>query len=222
MDKQNKFNYNIEKNIIDAIDINKKRNIKNVFDIFKIQKQKKENNIKHFSILWITEFYSKEQIKNNINQNKNVWISICSHNFVIIYLFSLLKDAEKYDTKKDFIEIQRKNIDIYRPKFIKRLEGCFNPNDKKNNYFLIGSFNKYDSIVIKVSLDYKAIVEIQKINSRGLMYSLEINHYNNKFLLQNNNRYFKIWVYGDIPDKINKDKKGLKYKIIYSNIKKRS
>ena len=90
----------------------------------------------------------------------------------------------------------------------------------KRNYFLIGSFNKYDSIVIKVSLDYKTIEEIQKINNRGLMYSLEINHYNKKYLLQNNNRFFKIWAYGDIPDKINKDKKGLKYKIIYSNIKK--
>jgi hypothetical protein len=74
--------------------------------------------------------------------------------------------------------------------------------------------------VISVSLDYKTIEEIQKINNRGLMYSLEINHYNKKYLLQNNNRFFKIWAYGDIPDKINKDKKGLKYKIIYSNIKK--
>ena len=220
MDRQNKFNYNIEKNIIDAININKKQNIKNPLDKFKIEKQKKENTIKYLGILWITEFYSKEQIKNNINQNKNIWISVCSNNFLIIYLFNLFKDAEKYDIKKDFIEIQRKNIDIYRPQFIKRLEGCFNPNDKNNNYFLIGSFNRYDSILISVSLDYKTIEEIQKINSKDLMYSLEINHYNNKYLLQNNNRFFKIWGYGDIPDKINKFKNGLKYKIIYSNIKK--
>lgn len=207
MDKQNKYNYYIEQNILNA------------FNITKQKKERRKNKGLYSFILWITEFYSKEQIKMNLNQNKNIWISICSNNCVIIYSLNLIKDDKKYDSKNVFKEINRKKIDLNAEK-IMRLEGCFNPNDKKNNYFLIGDFNKYESIVISVSLDYKTIEEVQKINSKDLMYSLEINHYNNKFLLHNCNKLFKVWTYDNIADIINIGKKGLNYKIINTNIKK--
>ena len=216
MDKENKFNYYIEKNIIDSFDMNK--NEKEI--IIEIsEKNKNKTKIKDGSILWITEFFSMDQIKNNINQNKNIWISVCSYNLIILFSFNVRNDTEKYDLKKDFIEIKRKNIDIERAKYIMRLDEIFNPNDKNNNYFLIGSFNRHDSTVISVSLDCKTIEEVQKINCYGLMYSLVINHYNKKYLLQNDYRYFKIWTYGKIPAG-KKYEYGLKYKLIYSNIKK--
>ena len=81
---QNIYNYYIEQNIIDAYQtLKKKKKIKR--DIFYLNSY----------IIFIIEFYSKEQIKNNINKNENVLISISTNDYLIIYLFNLLKNTEK-------------------------------------------------------------------------------------------------------------------------------
>jgi hypothetical protein len=83
---------------------------------------------------------------------------------LIIYLFNLLKDKEKYDLKKDFIQINQKKITLLHIIKIIRLERCFNPNNKEKNYILIGSSES--NLEIGVTHDYKNIEEIQKIDSK--------------------------------------------------------
>ena len=54
---------------------------------------------KSFRILWITEFYLKEQIKNDID--KNIYISITLEGYVIIYLFNFSTNLnQKSDVKE--------------------------------------------------------------------------------------------------------------------------
>ena len=214
LDKHNKYNYNIEKNIIDTYHIMKSKELKI---------RNYDNNTSLYSpILWITEFYSKEQINNNVNKNENIWISLSSDQFVKIYSFELLKNKEKYYLQKDINEINRKKLNTLNSEKIMRLEKVFNPDDKEKNYFLIGSFFKKDLILISVTHNYENIEEVQMISNKGLISSIEINFNNNYFLLQNNNKIFNLWFYDYINDKegsdsnnncIN-DKKGLKYRII--------
>ena len=170
----------------------------------------------------MTEFYSKKQINNNINQNKNIWISISSSRFVIIYLFNLLKDSELVNSEEIFNQINQKEFDITNPGKIMRLEECFNPNDKEKNYFLIGSFYEDKSIIISVTHDYKKIEEVQSIFDKGLISSMEIKIQNKYFLIQSKDNNFNLWYYdyiknnkdnNNINNCIN-DKKGLNYTII--------
>ena len=219
MDKNNKYNYNIEKNIIDA------------YHTFKSKKSKKKNNNNtslYSPILWITEFYSKEQIINNVNKNENIWISLSLDQLVKIYSLKLLKDRENFFLQNDIIEIKRKKLNTLNSEKIMRLEKVFNPDDKEKNYYLIGSFYESDLLIISVTYDYKIIEEVQTITNKGLISSIEINFNNNYFLLQNNNKMFNLWAYDYIIDKegsdsnnnyIN-DKKGLNYRIITPIIKK--
>jgi hypothetical protein len=154
---------------------------------------------------WMTEFYSKNQIN---NKNKNIWISISSTGFVIIYLLNLLKDSKTYNSEDIFKLLNQKELDINNPGKIMRLEESFNPTDKEKNYFLVGSFSEEKSIVISVTHDYKKIEEVQVILDIGLISSIEVKLNNKYFLLQskNNNFDFNLWFY----DKINNNnKKGL-------------
>ena len=79
---KNKFNYNIEYNIINAYKFIKEGNNK-----FR-EKNHKPKAYQKCSIKWMIEFYSKKQI------NKNIWISISSKGFVIIYSLNLLIDSK--------------------------------------------------------------------------------------------------------------------------------
>jgi hypothetical protein len=185
---KNKFNYNIEQNIINAYKIIKEGKMK--------RKRKKNNNKEYFpqySIIWMTEFYSKKQINDNINQN--IWISLSSSGFVILYSFNLLKDSELVNSEEIFNQINQKEFDIPNPGKIMRLEECFNPNDKEKNYFLIGSFYDDKSIIISVTHDYKKIEEVQSIFDKGLISSMEIKIQNKYFLIQSKNNNFNLWYY---------------------------
>ena len=220
---KNKFNYNIEQNIINAYKLIEEGKIKT--------KRKNKNNKEYlpkYSIIWMTEFYSKKQINNNINQNKNIWISISSSRLVIIYLFNLLKDSKIGNLEEIFIQINQKEFDITNPGKIMRLEKCFNPNDKEKNYFLIGSFYDDKSIIISVTHDYKKIEEVQSIINKGLISSMEIKIQNKYCLIQSKNNNFNLWYYeninnnkdnNNINNSIN-DEKGLNYRIINTIIEK--
>ena len=213
MDRQKKYNYYIEKNIMDAY-----------YFIKSGGKKKKNENPENLIIYWITEFYSKIQI-NNLNQGKNIFISICSSSYIIIHSFNLSKNTKKSDLKSNINELIKKKVNILEAQKIMRLEGCFNPNDKEKNYFLIGSLSKEKALIISVTHDLKNIETVQKINSKGIISSIEINHNNIKYLLQNNNDVFNLWEYDYINDNINfnlniiNEKKGLKFKIIQPQIK---
>ena len=221
---KNKFNYNIEQNIINAYQLIKEGEIKT--------NKKNKKNTKEYSptnsIIWMTEFYSKEQINNNINKNQNIWISISSSRFVIIYSFNLIKDSKKDNLEEILIKINQKEIDITNPGKIMRLEECFNPNDKEKNYFLIGSFYDDKSIIISVTRDYKKIEEVQSILDKGLISSLEIKIQNKYFLMQSKNNNFYLWYYdyirnnkdnNNINNSLNEEK-GLNYRIINTTIEK--
>ena len=219
MDKNNKYNYNIEKNIIDAYHTLKSKELK---------KSNNNNTSLYSPILWITEFYSKEQIINNVNKNENIWISLSLDQLVKIYSLKLLKDKENIYLQNDIIEIKRKKLNTLNSEKIMRLEKVFNPDDKEKNYYLIGSFYESDLLIISVTHDYEIIEEVQMITNKGLISSIEINFNNNYFLLQNNNKMFNLWAYDYTIDKegsdsnnnyIN-DKKGLNYRIINPIIKK--
>ena len=213
MDRQKKYNYYIEKNIMDSYYFKKSGG-----------KKKKNENPENLIIYWITEFYSKIQI-NNLNQGKNIFISICSSSYIIIHSFNLSKNTKKSDLKSNINELIKKKVNILEAQKIMRLEGCFNPNDKEKNYFLIGSLFKEKALIISVTHDLKNIETVQKINSKGIISSIEINHNNIKYLLQNNNDVFNLWEYDYINDNINfnlniiNEKKGLKFKIIQPQIK---
>ena len=187
---KNRFNYNIELNIINAYKLLKERNL--------ICKVKNNNNKKYTpkcSIKWMTEFYSKNQIN---NKNKNIWISITSTGFVIIYLLNLFEDSKAYNSEDIFKELNQKELDITTAAKIMRLEECFNPNDKEKNYFLIGSFHLIKSIVISVTHDYKKIEEVQVILNNGIISSIEVKLNHKYFLLQSKNNNFYLWLYGNI------------------------
>ena len=211
---KNKFNYNIEQNILNVYKLVKEKKLK-------LQRKLKREYLPKYSIIWMTEFYSKKQINDNLKKNKNIWISITSSHFIIIYSFNSLKD--KIDNSKDIFElINQKEFNITNPGKIMRLEGSFNPNDKEKNYYLIGSFYNDKAIVISVTHDYNKIEEIQTILNKGLISSIEINIQNKYFLLQSKNNNFNLWYYdyignnkdnNNIYDSIN-DEKGLNYRII--------
>jgi len=201
---KDKFNYNIEHNII-----NNYKSLKEINFKFRSKNKHKTNK---YTIKWITEFYSENQIN---NKNRNIWISISTTGLVIIYLLNLLKDSKTYNSEDIFKELNQKKLDISSAEKIMRLEGCFNPNDKEKNYFLVGSFNKEKSIVISVTHDYKEIEAVQVISDEGLMFSIEVKFNNIYFLLQSTNNNFNLWSYDNIDNNkdnnnsIN-DKKGLK------------
>jgi len=206
---KNKFNYNIEQNIINAYKLLNEGNPK---------LRAKNNNIKHYSpkcyIKWMIEFYSKNQIN---NKNRNIWISISSNGFIIIYLLNLLKDSKTYNSEEIFKQLNQKEFGINNAEKIMRLEECFNPNDKEKNYFLIGSFHEEKTIVISVTHDYKKIEEVQVILDKSLIFSIEIKISNKYFILQNKNNNFYLWCYDNISNNKNNnnnnnsinDKKGL-------------
>jgi len=187
---KNKFNYNIEQNIM------------NSYKFLNEGKFKGKNNIKppRCTIKWMTEFYSKNQIN---NKNSNIWISISLTGFVIIYLLNILKDSKTYNSEDIFRQLNQKELDISIAEKIIRLEGCFNLNDKEKNYFLIGSFRLEKSIVISVTHDYKKIEEVQVILDKGLISSIEVKINNKYFLLQSKNDNFNLWFYDNINN--NKD-----------------
>ena len=72
---QNIYNYYIEQNIIDAYQT-------------LIKKKKIKRNILYLNsyIIFIIEFYSKEQIKNSINKNENVLICINFYKWLFDYI----------------------------------------------------------------------------------------------------------------------------------------
>jgi len=187
---KNKFNYNIEQNIINAYKLIGEGKIKT-----KKCKKKAKLYSPKYSIIWMTEFYSKKQINNNINQNENIWISISSSWFVIIYSFNLLKDSKIDNLEEILNKINQKEFDMTKPGKIMRLEECFNPNDKEKNYFLIGSFYDNKSIIISVNHDYTKIEEVQSILDKGLISSLEIKIQNKYYLMQSKNNNFNLWYY---------------------------
>ena len=164
-----------------------------------------------FSILWIIEFYLKEQIKNDID--KNIFIAITLEGYVIIYLFNFLIDLKKKKRKKKrdkneiYKVIKTKKVDIFQPQTISRLEKAFDYNNKNNNYFLLYSPMRDTAIIINVTSDYKSISLIQKINfTKGLISSILFNYFDQTFLL-NPDKYFSLWYF-------NKKENIMEYKII--------
>ena len=211
-----KFNYNVEQNIIKIYNLLKEKK-------FKLKKKSNRKNCPKYSIIWMTEFYSNKQINDNLNKNRNIWISITSSQFVIIYSFNLLEASKTNNSEDIFVPLNQKEFDATNPGKIMRLEGCFNSYDKENNYFLIGSFFYDKAIIICVTHDYKKIEEVQTILNKGLISSFEINIQNKYYLLQSKNNNFNLWYYDNINnnkdnnDSIN-DEKGLNCRIINTTI----
>ena len=221
--EKDKYNYYIEQNIK-----NFHKSLKEGKFKLKLKNIDNQNLSQNYSIKWIIEFYSKKQIINNQNQSRNIWISVSSSGFVIIYLLNLLKDSKINNPKDIFNQLNEKKVSIDNLGKIIRLEGCFNPNEGKN-YFLIGSFSFEKSIVISVTHDYKKIEEIQIIKNECLISSIDITFNNKYFLLQSKSKEFNLWYFDYINNNKNNnninnsniDKKELKiYDIIETTIEK--
>ena len=158
-----------------------------------------------FKLLWIIEFYSIEQQKNE--KDKATFIGISSGSFVIIYLFLfLIHLKEKKDENDLYQVINYKRIDIVKPQKIKRLKMNFNNlNKENNNYFLISSSLSNKAIIINITENFSSIITIQKINVyNGLISSLEFHYKGNNFLLDAT-KEISLW-YFDEKLKILKDK----------------
>ena len=158
-----------------------------------INKKQKNKDMKKkiFRILWITEFYLKEQIKNDID--KNIFISITLEGYVIIYLLNFHMDL---NIKELYKVINKKCVDIYQPQKIVRLR-CFNNNNKneENNYFLLCSPNKHIALIINVTNNFQLIEKVQKIKFyKGLHSSVEFDYMNSCYLL-NVGKEFTLWFY---------------------------
>jgi hypothetical protein len=92
----NEYFYLIKQNTISIYTASIRQNIFNAMKEIKYKRRKiwkKEETNQKFSIIWIIEFYSKEQIKNDIN--KNVFISISLGGYVIIYSLNISMDSNK-------------------------------------------------------------------------------------------------------------------------------
>ena len=184
MIKEKKFNYYIDENLINAYERMKHK---------KPKKHNKERDINsNTKIMWITQFYSKEQILNK--KNENIFIAIDQLDFVIIYEFDF-----KNNEKKEMVKIISKNkIDTVSSGKIIKLNKCFNPKDIDNDYFLIGSRFENYAIIIKVTKDYKKIENVQTIKYKdGLIFSYEIKLNNNYYLIHNYNENFSLWNYDE-------------------------
>jgi len=182
-----------------------KENIK----IRKRKKKKEKRKIIYSRILWIIEFYFKEQIKNDID--KCIYIGITLEGYIIIYMFSFL--IEKNNEKELYKIIKKEKMNIYQPQKIKKLKNIFISNDfKEHNYFLLCSPNYNKAIIIDITNNFKNIELIQEINiNKGLHNCVEFKYSNCNYLLDANID-FTLWYYSE---KIN----GLEYKTIEPKIK---
>ncbi len=193
-----KFKKNINENLLVS-----KINVKNR----KIKKRKDKKII--FRILWIIEFYFKEQIKNDID--RCIYIGITLDGYIVIYMFNFLIEQNK--EKELYKIIKKEKMNIYQPQKITKLKNLFLNNDEKeHNYFLLCSplYNK--AIIIDINNDFKNIELIQEIcDDKGLHNCVEFQYSNYNYLL-NVNKGFTLWHY-------NEKIKGLEYKIIEPKIK---
>ena len=135
------------------------------FELLKKKKTKiwNKNVDKIFKLLWIIEFFFKEEIKKDID--KKIFISITLKGYVIIYLFNFLIDLnQKSDEKELYKVINKKTVNILEPQKIVKLK-CFNNYNKNegNNYFLLSSPNKHMALIINVTNNFQLIENIQKI-----------------------------------------------------------
>ena len=197
----------IKRLICEKIQLTKQQRADNMAEIeenieysasFELKKKRKRNRdkwIKKFKILWITEFYSKEKIKNNID--KNTYISVASDNYIIIYLFNFLLDLININKEKKKIKyeiIKKEIIDIIQPEKIIRLEKIFQTNQEEdNNYFLISSILNNKAIIINITENYQKIDTIQKINFyKGLISAIEF-QYNEDTFLFDSTKEINLW-----------------------------
>jgi len=220
-----KYNDNIKENLIYC---NKYINniIKNKKKCLKRKKQNKKNKIS--KINYIIPFYSDE----NNNSNKNPYIGITQKGFVIIlYInFSFTKNrdeknekiinninnnkhtmiiddnyiyTDKYD--KNYIIINYKNLKVYSPFKIIRLEKCFekcNYIQDKKNIFLVSIPSQDMAKIIGISDDYENIEILKNITDfKGLVNAIEIKLNKNNYLLSCT-LGFKLWYYDSDTEKI--------------------
>ena len=226
--KISKYELIIEQNILHAQLVIKKNKLKN-------NKKVREREESINRILWIIQFYSEEQIKNNIDK-KNIFISIDRNDNVIIFKINYSNDLNK-ESDELFQIIKKQNVDLFQPQQIFRLN-CFNNiiNNEKNNFFLLCSPNKHKALIILVTDNFQTIETYQKIiYHKGLYSSVEFHYYGLYYLL-NVSKIFTLWYYEEktktlghkeiFPkinqnvDKILKDDKKLDRPIIYIESRK--
>ena len=186
------INNNIEQNLNNAkeyLEFRKKA----------IPKELKNNN--RFRIICLIEFYSKNQIKNDIDKNYYIGITIQGH--VIIYLLNFDIDLKnRYDEKELYKVITIKKLDIYQPEKINKLECFNNNNNKENNYFLLSSPIKDMAIIINVTSNFTFIETVQKINfDKGLITSVEFCYEDNYYLLFAS-KGFTLWYFDKKTQKL--------------------
>ena len=210
----------IKRLICEKIQLTKQQRADNMAEIeeniefsasFKLEKKRKRNRdkwIKNFKILWITEFYSKEKIKNNID--KNTYISVASDNYIIIYLFKFLLDLININKEKKKIKyeiIKKEIIAIIQPEKIIRLEKIFQTNqEEENNYFLISSALNNKAIIINITENYQKIDTIQRINFyKGLISAIEF-QYNEDTFLFDSTKDINLWYLDKETNKLSNKK----------------
>jgi hypothetical protein len=158
---------------------------------------KKEETNQKFSIIWIIEFYSKEQIKNDIN--KNIFISISLGGYVIIYSLNISMDSN--NNPEELLKvIKMKRVSFFHPQKIVKLKSfnsSFNKNEE-NNYFLLCFPNHDMALIINVTKNFQSIITVQKIKiCKGLHYSVEFNYDGYNYLLNIIKNEFFLWYYNE-------------------------
>ena len=178
----NKSNYinTIEKNILEAM--------KEINDEEKYKKSYK----KSFIIIEIIEFFSKDQIKNDID--KTIYISITG--YVIIYSLNFDESLRK---PEELFKVINKEKLKFHPKNIAKLK-CFNSNsninkNEENNYFLIcSSLTMNKALIINVTNNFQSIKTVQTINvCKGMISSVEFNYDGYYYLLSAFKSKFFLW-----------------------------
>ena len=181
------------------------------FEYLRKKKRHKRQEHKIFKIIWIIEFYFKEEIKSDID--KIIFISITLEGYVIIYSFNFLIDLnQKSDEEKLYKVINKKRLDILEPQKIVKLK-CFNINNNNNgnNYFLLSSPHKHMAQIINVKNNFKLIENYQIIDFyKGLYSSVEF-YYSNSYYLLNISKGFTLWFYEEKSKFL--DKKVIKPKL---------
>ena len=192
----NEHKYEINNNI--------EQNLNIAQEYLEFKRKAISNEIKNkntFRIIWIIEFYSKKEIKNDIDNNYYIGITVQGH--VIIYLLNFDIDLKnRYEEKELYKVITIKKLNIYQPQKIVKLE-CFNNNNNiENNYFLVSSPIKDTALIINITSNFTFIETVQEINfDKGLITSVEFCYQENYYLLYAS-KEFTLWYFDKEEQKL--------------------
>ena len=173
-------------------------------NIKKRKRKRRRDRNKICRLLWYTEFYFKEQVKND--KDKCIYIGITLEGYIIIYMLNFL--IEKNNEKELYKVIKKEKVKIFQPQKIKKLKNIFLNNDsKEHNYFLLCSPLYKKAIIIDITNNFNNIKLVQEISDKIILINCVEFQYSNSNYLLNVDKNFTLWYYSERI-------KGLEYKII--------